>query len=290
MLYIYGFALSLLIGLQNSIVKELATKIKTGKYLFISSWFNLVGTLIIYFMYFYIKQKNVIFDIKNLTENAIFVLIIYFMFRIFSNVSQTKLNSYKNINVNILNIVLSCMFFLTIAIDVVMGVSYSATIIIGFLISLVGIIITTVDFKKRKFYFSRKECFLLIVAYICSGTKPVMVKYLLNFIPLPLFVVLECLNYTVIYTLYNHKNIFIIKGINKKLMKPLILQSLISIICIFIQFNVMLDIKIYILTSFATPIFTAIFAYFINKHYINKKIAMGILIIVLGICIAKISM
>ncbi|MCX8074398.1 MAG: EamA family transporter [Clostridia bacterium] len=290
MLYIYGIILSVLIGLSNSIVKELTTKIKTSKYLLISSWFNLIGTLMIYFIFLYRKDSNVIFDIKNLTQNAIFILIIYFLFRIFSNVSQTKLNSYKDVNVNVLNIVLSCMFFLTIAIDSIMGISYGATIIIGFVVSLIGMLIITVDFKKLKFCFNRKEIFLLIVAYICSGTKPVMAKYLLNFIPLPLLAVLECLNYALIYTLYNNKRIFDNEGINKTILKQLILHSIICVICVFTQFKVIIDIKIYILTSFTTPIFTAIFAYLINKQYINKKTIIGIFIIVIGICIAKLSM
>lgn len=288
MIYVYGLVLSLLTGLSNSVVKKLTTNVKTGDYLFISSWLNLIGTILIYSIFL---NNGIIqnFDVNNLGVSTVFVLIVYLLFRIFSNLCQTKLNSYEHINVNILNIVLSCTFFITIAIDTMLGTSYGAIILIGFLLSLIGIIIVTVDLKKSKFYFSRKEVFLLIVAFICVGTKPVMAKYLLNYIPISLLVLFECLNYAVIYTICNKSKMREIRNKDNKIMKLFLLQSIISITCLFLQFNAIADIKIYILTSFTTPIFTAIFAYLINKQIINKKTAFGIIIIILGICIAKLN-
>lgn len=230
--------------------------------------------------------------LNNINFGVITLLGIYLLFRILSNVSQVKLNSHKNINVNILNIVLSCMFFLTIAIDMLLGTSYGITLILGFVFALIGIIVVTVDFKKLKFYFNRKEIILLVLAFICAGTKPVMAKYLLNYISFCELAIIECLNYTVIYSIFN---IFFAKQevennkINKSLMINLLLLSIVSAICVIVQYKVFVDIKIYILTSFFTPIFTALFAYIINKDKINKKTAIGIFIIVIGIIIAKIS-
>jgi EamA-like transporter family. len=289
MAYIYGVLLSLLIGLSNSVTRGLATKIPTKYCVLISSWFNLSGSLLVYFIVYH-KSNTQYIDWGKVGLVQIGVLVLYLAFRIFSNVSQTKLMGHKHININILNIVLSCMFFVTIGIDALTGTSYGFITLVGFILSLVGILTITVDFKNLGFYFTKQECFLLLVSFICAGTKPVMAKYLMNYIPLALFGVMECLNYVIIYTIYNCKSINKITGLNKEVMKQFILQSVISVCCIFLQLNAVSDVKVYVLTSFTTPIFTAIFAYLIHKQLINRKTAIGIVIILLGICVSKLNM
>lgn len=292
MIYIYGIILALLIGLSNSFVRKISLNLSLKRYLLINSWLNLILTGAIYLLFFRNINKEAIL-INNINIGVILLLGIYLLFRILSNVSQVKLNSHKNINVNILNIVLSCMFFLTIVIDMLLGNSYGTTLILGFVFSLIGIVIVTVDFRNCKFYFNKKEIIMLIIAFICAGTKPVMAKYLLNYISFAELAIIECLNYTFLYSILNmfskNKNDKD-KKISKSLMMNLFLLSFISAICIIVQYKVFVDIKIYILTSFLTPIFTAVFAYIINKEKINKKTAIGIFIIVIGIIIAKISM
>lgn len=292
MIYIYGIILALLIGLSNSFVRNISLNLSVKKYLVINSWLNLILTGGIYFLFFRsINREDIL--INNINIGVILLLGIYLLFRILSNVSQVKLNSHKNINVNILNIVLSCMFFLTIAIDMLLGSSYEITLLLGFIFALIGIIVITVDLKNFKFYFNRKEIILLVLAFLCAGTKPVMAKYLLNYISFSELAIIECLNYAIIYSLFNilprNKKAENNK-ISKSMMINLFLLSLISAICITVQYKVFVDIKIYILTSFLTPIFTALFAYIINKEKINRKTAIGIFIIVIGIIIAKISM
>ena len=289
MIYAYGLLLSLICGVSASNVKKLTTEVKTKTYLLISSWITLITTMGVYFI---INDSNNIYSIElnifNIT--TISILVLYLLFRIFSNVSQTKLNSHKNIDISVLNIVLSCTFFITIAIDVIFGASYSMTVLIGFLLSLIGIIIVTVDFKNIKFYFHKDEIILLMIAYICSGTKPVMAKYLLNYIPISLFCILECFNYALIYLIYNRHEISEVKDVDKSLILQFFLQAIISVACLFLQLKLVSDLKVYILTSLVTPIFTAFFAYFINKQILNKKTIYGILIIILGICISKFAM
>jgi len=289
MIYIYGLMLSVLCGLSNSVTKILATKMQTKYCVLISSWFNLIGSALVYFLLFNQNLSQFLVILK-LGLIPIFVLILYLIFRIFSNVAQTKLFSRKNININILNIVLSCMFFVTIAIDAIFGTSYGIMTILGFLLSLFGILITVVDFKNLKFYFSKDELFLLLVAFVCAGTKPVMAKFLLHYIPIELLAIIECLNYAIVYSCYNYKNLFKIPGINKYIIKKFLIQSAIGVCCVFIQYKAMADVKIYILTSFATPIFTAIFAYLIHREILNKKSVIGIIVILLGICVSKLSM
>lgn len=289
MAYIFGLLLSLLTGVSNSVTRGLATKIPTKYCVLISSWFNFIGSLFVYFIVYY-KGNVQNLGITKMGLVQIGVLALYLAFRIFSNVSQTKLMGHKHININVLNIVLSCMFFVTIGIDALMGTSYGIITLLGFILSLVGILTITVDFKNLGFYFTKLECFLLLVAFICAGTKPVMAKYLMDYIPLALFGVMECLNYVIVYTIYNLKNINKITGLNKDIMKQFVLQSVISVCSIFLQLNAVSDVKVYVLTSFTTPIFTAIFAYLIHKELINKKTSIGIIIILLGICVSKLNM
>ena len=289
MIYTYGLLLSLISGISASNVKKLTTKVKTKTYLFISSWINLIVTLGVYII---LNDSDKIYSINlNIFSiTTISILFFYLLFRILSNISQTKLNSHENIDVSVLNVVLSCTFFITVAIDVIFGASYGMIVLIGFLLSLIGMIVITVDFKNLKFYFHKDEIFLLIVAYICSGTKPVMAKYLLNYIPISLFCILECFNYALIYLIYSRHEIKEIQSIDKSLLPQFLIQSFIGVSCLFLQFKLVSDLKVYILTSFATPIFTLIFAYFINKQILSRKTVYGILVIVIGICISKFTM
>jgi len=289
MIYIYGLLLSLISGISASNVKKLTTKVKTKTYLLISSWMNLVAMLGVYII---LNGSNKVstLNLNNISVVTVSILILYLLFRIFSNVSQTKLNSHENINVSVLNIVMSGTFFITIAVDVIFGTSYGMMVLIGFILSLLGMLVITVDFKKLKFYFHKDEIVLLIIAYICAGTKPVMAKFLLNYIPISLLCLLESFNYAVIYLIYNRHKINEVKEVDKSLITQFMLQSCICVSCLFLQFKLVADLKIYILTSFATPIFTAIFAYIINKQILSQKTIYGIIVIVAGICISKLGM
>lgn len=288
MIYFYGLLFSFIAGISASNVKKLTMEVNTKTYLLISSWMNLFATLGVYLILS--GSHNISFiNLDKVSIITVLILILYMLFRILSNTSQTKLNSHKNINVSVLNIVLSGTFFITIGIDAIFGASYGMILLIGFVLSLIGMIFITVDFKKLKYYFGKEEIILLLVAYICSGTKPVMAKYLLNFIPISLLCLLECFNYAIIYLIYNRHKISDVKKVDKSLKNQFLLQSGICVICLFLQFRVVSNIQIYILTSFTTPIFTAIFAYFINKQILNKKTVLGILVIILGICISKLG-
>lgn len=286
--FIYGIILSFLGGLANPLFRKGINELSFNKFMVLYSTSNVL--LAIPF-YKFVLHKNL--NLSNLIYVPGYVLIyllVYLLFRIISNQTQSKLVGDNKIDINIVTIVLAQTCFLTVLINAITTKTFNIMVFTGLIISAVGVLIVTVDFRKLTFCFTLSNSILLILAFITCGTKPNMGHELLKYFSPETLCVFEYINYFIVYTVVYFKEIrtFKIKNTSLKGILYVFILSIISFCSSLVQYVTFNDVIISAITSVTAPIFTAVFAYFITKTKISSKTTFGIFIITIGVIISKV--
>ena len=277
-MFILGLLKSALDGFGAVFGKSRLETMEFGEY---QKTYTTVNFLIIFpisLLMFYILRNGE--GYKPIGLDILGYLVFYLFLRILSNLSQNKLLADKEMDVNTINILMAYSTFLSLFGCIK---DISAISVCAMLLSCLGVILVTIDFKRMSFKFSRKSLILLIIAFIANGTRTLMCNHLLNYFS-PLWLsLIELGNYAIVYQLM-FRNAKISKA-NVIRVLPL---SLICAVCLPLSFVVAKAIQISIITSFASTVSTALFAFIILKKRLKLIECAGITLVLIGLAMFKI--
>ncbi|MGE5328521.1 MAG: EamA family transporter [Deltaproteobacteria bacterium] len=284
--YVIGFFMVLFKSIVSVFSKKHAEEINIKTHLFILSVLNFIYILVLF--------KNLYNLIpKILFGTSIYILLFllsHFSFRILTNISQMKIYARKDIDLNMISAFISTNTIISLASYFVMQHNFKLYVFCAFILANLGVVIMTLDKSNGKinFYFKKDIIFIVLINYFTSGVKAIMINVLLNhFSPIEM-VLLDVLNYFIVFGIMYRSQI---KDITAEPFKykfyPIIV--LLNVIAIFLEVRLTMNIELFCIIQFLTPVLTLILSIWFLNSKLTKRQLMGIMITTIGVTVTKIE-
>lgn len=284
-MYFYlGLLGSTISGLYSVLTKKTLAEVGVKQYQLIFSFISLILSFPLYNLILGLP-----FNFKALYTTSFSVtllMIFYFILRIVSNISHFTLLEDKESDVNVITILVSMSSFVSIGLNFYIEKYFLPIVLLSLIVSVVGAILTTIDFKTMKFKLSKKSSIYILLCLFAMGTKPIMANSLLKTFDAQTLCFFEYLNYFCMYLIIYRKEIFKIK-LNRKNLVNILINTVLAMVVAYISYIMFNSIILSIITSIFGTVSVAFFSVIILKTKLSKQNVIGIIFITLGIIIAK---